>query len=150
MVLPKADSVLRKFILDLDARKKILDAWLKDDVTLESDEEQKEEETTIVPIVEEEPEEPALDIEKVKARIDEILTNTLTGVSKYMRRQDEVIDSVFYVLDKKSLEKLDGVGLFIMRAFTNLFVKKATIVDKFVSFNLLVTKFEAYLKNSSS
>jgi hypothetical protein len=63
-----------------------------------------------------------------------------------MRRQDEVIDSVFYVLEKKSLEKLDGVGLFIMRAFTNLFVKKATIVDKFVSFNLLVTKFEAYLK----
>ena len=146
--------MLRKFILDLDARKKILDAWLKDDVTLESDEEQKEEqkeeETTVVPIVEEEPEEPALDVEKVKARIDEILANTLTGVGKYMRRQDEVIDSVFYVLDKKSLEKLDGVGLFIMRAFTNLFVKKATIVDKFVSFNLLVTKFEAYLKSSSS
>ena len=146
MVLPKADSVLRKFILDLDARKKILDAWLKDDVTLESEEENTEEETTVVPIVEEEPEEPALDIDKVKARIEEILTNTLTGVSKYMRRQDEVIDSVFYVLDKKSLESLDGVGLFIMRAFTNLFVKKATIVDKFVSFNLLVTKFEAYLK----
>lgn len=146
MVIPKTDSVLRKFILDLDARKKILDAWLKDDVTLDSAEENTEEETTIVPIVEEEPEEPALDVEKVKARIDEILTNTLTGVGKYMRRQDEIIDSVFYVLDKKSLEKLDGVGLFIMRAFTNLFVKKATIVDKFVSFNLLVTKFEAYLK----
>ena len=144
MVIPKADSVLRKFILDLEARKKILDAWLKDDATLESAEENMEE-TTVVPIVEE-PEEPALDIKKVKTRIDEILTNTLTGVRKYMRRQDEIIDSVFYILDKKSLEKLDGVGLFIMRACTNLFVKKATIVDKFVSFNLLVTKFEAYLK----
>lgn len=57
-----------------------------------------------------------------------------------------MVDSVFYVLGKESLESLDGVGLFISRAFSNLFVKHATIVDKFVSFNLLVTKFEAYLK----
>lgn len=58
----------------------------------------------------------------------------------------EVLTYLHIVLSKESLESLDGVGLFISRAFSNLFVKDATIVDKFVSFNLLVTKFEAYLK----
>ena len=41
---------------------------------------------------------------------------------------------------------LNSVGLFISKAFNDLFVKNATIVEKHVSFNLLVTKFEAYLK----
>ncbi|MCD7932706.1 MAG: hypothetical protein LUH15_15885 [Tannerellaceae bacterium] len=36
--------------------------------------------------------------------------------------------------------------MFITRALTYLYGKKVTIVDKFVAFNLLVTKFEAYLK----
>ena len=63
-----------------------------------------------------------------------------------MRPVDEIIDSVFYVIDTPSIDSLDNVGMFIQRAFTNLYGKKATIVDKFVAFNLLVTKFEAYLK----
>jgi hypothetical protein len=50
------------------------------------------------------------------------------------------------VIDTPSIDSLDNVGMFIQRAFTNLYGKKATIVDKFVAFNLLVTKFEAYLK----
>jgi len=57
-----------------------------------------------------------------------------------------IIDSVFYVTDTPSIDSLDNVGIFIQRAFTNLYGKRATIVDKFVAFNLLVTKFEAYLK----
>ena len=63
-----------------------------------------------------------------------------------MRPVDEIIDSVFYVIDTPSIDSLDNVGMFIQRAFTNLYGKKATIVDKFVAFNLLVTKYEAYLK----
>ena len=63
-----------------------------------------------------------------------------------MRPQEEVLNSVFYVLNTKTLASLDGVGLFINRAFANLYGKQATIVDKHVAFNLLVTKFEAYLK----
>ncbi len=38
------------------------------------------------------------------------------------------------------------ISYFISRAFSNLFAKDATIVDKHVAFNLLVIKFEAYLK----
>ena len=68
------------------------------------------------------------------------------GVSHHMRSQKEIIDALIYVIDKESLETLDGVGVFIHRAFVNLFKQNATIVDKHVAFNLLVTKFEAYLK----
>ena len=146
LVMPKADQILRKFILDPITRAHILLAWLHDEVTLENAENYHEEERENNNTPHDENEEVVLNIEKIKFSIKDILKETLSGVSKYMRPQDEVLDSVFYVLGKESLESLDGVGLFISRAFSNLFVKDATIVDKFVSFNLLVTKFEAYLK----
>ncbi len=103
-------------------------------------------EETDAPIEEVTTEEPTPNIDNIRHSIKAILNNTLAGVAKYMRPQEEVIDSVFYVLGKESLETLDGVGLFISRAFSNLYAKQATIVDKHVAFNLLVTKFEAYLK----
>lgn len=148
LVMPKTDQILRKFILDSEARERILLAWFHDEVTLENAENYQEKEPTeeTAPQEERGNEDEALNIEKMKSGISAILTSTLSGISHYMRPQDEVVDSVFYVLGKESLESLDGVGLFIFRAFSNLFVKEATIVDKFVSFNLLVTKFEAYLK----
>ena len=146
LVMPKADQILRKFILDPITRAHILLAWLHDEVTLENAENYHEEESENNSTQPDENDEVVLNIEKIKFSIKDILKETLSGVSKYMRPQDEVLDSVFYVLGKESLESLDGVGLFISRAFSNLFVKDATIVDKFVSFNLLVTKFEAYLK----
>ncbi len=146
LVMPKADQILRRFILDPITRIHILTAWLHDEVTLENAEDYHEEEREDDNTPQDENEEVVLNIEKIKFSIKDILKETLSGVNKYMRPQDEVLDSVFYVLGKESLESLDGVGLFISRAFSNLFVKDATIVDKFVSFNLLVTKFEAYLK----
>ena len=151
LVKPKADKILRRFILDPAARSLILTAWLHDEVTLDTAEQYEEEHADTEEITERDEQsvettDDALDTEKVKQRVKAILDVSLKGVSQRMRPQEEVIDSVFYVLDKKSLESLDGVGLFISRAFSNLFVKKATIVDKFVGFNLLVTKFEAYLK----
>lgn len=151
LIMPKADQILRKFILDPVAREYILLAWIHDEVTLENAAQTASEETDIPTedVHTEEPaaaDEPELDIAKIRNSIKEIIENTLSGVAKYMRPQEEVIDSVFYVLGKKSLETLDGVGLFISRAFSNLFAKKATVVDKHVAFNLLVTKFEAYLK----
>lgn len=146
LVMPKADQILRKFILDPITRTHILLAWLHDEVTLENAEDYKEEEHEDNNTPQEVKDAVVLNIEKIKFSIKDILKETLSGVSRYMRPQDEILDSVFYVLGKESLERLDGVGLFISRAFSNLFVKDATIVDKFVSFNLLVTKFEAYLK----
>lgn len=150
LVMPKADKILRSFILDATARNLILTAWLHDEVTLETAEQYEEEHTDAeeTPTNEAQTETPddVIDIDKIKQRIKEILDVSLTEVSQHMRPQEEVINSVFYVLEKKSLESLDGVGLFISRAFSNLFVKEANIVDKFVGFNLLVTKFEAFLK----
>lgn len=146
LVMPKADQILRKFILDPITRNYILTAWLHDEVTLDNAEDYNEEESEDNSTPQDKNEEVVLNIERIKFSIKDILKETLSGVSQYMRPQDEVLDSVFYVLGKESLESLDGVGLFISRAFSNLFVKDATIVDKFVSFNLLVTKFEAYLK----
>lgn len=146
LVMPKADQILRKFILDPITRIHILTAWLHDEVTLDNAEDYNEEESEDNSTPQDKNEEVVLNIERIKFSIKDILKETLSGVSQYMRPQDEVLDSVFYVLGKESLESLDGVGLFISRAFSNLFVKDATIVDKFVSFNLLVTKFEAYLK----
>ena len=91
-------------------------------------------------------EEPVLDIDKIRFGIKGILNGTLAEVDSYMRQQEKVLDSVFYVLGEETLETLDGVGYFINRAFSDLFAKEATIVDKHVAFNMLVTKFEAYLK----
>lgn len=146
LLKPTVDKILRKFILDPVAREHILLAWFHDEVTWENTADlptPHETSTTqeVVPV-----EEPVLNIDKIKYSIKDILKKTLADVAPYMRSQDEVLDSVFFVLGKETLEKLDGVGLFISRAFTNLFVKKASIVDKHVAFNLLVTKFEAYLK----
>jgi len=146
LVKPKADHILRRFILDPIARKQILLAWLHDEVTLVNAAQYQEEVTPEAETPDEQEEEVVPNIDKIKYSVKDILKNTLQGVSRYMRPQEEVISSVFYVLGKESLESLDGVGLFVSRAFSNLFVKQPTIVDKFVGFNLLVTKFEAYLK----
>ena len=144
--MPKADQLLRKFILDPVAREYILLAWLHDEITLENAASfPSPEKTTANPDVES-AEEPVPNIDKIRCSIKNILKGTLADVASYMRPQEEVLDSVFFVLGKETLETLDGVGLFISRAFSNLFVKEASIVDKHVAFNLLVTKFEAYLK----
>ena len=146
LVMPKADKILRKFILDPEAREHILLAWLHDEITLENAAGIPTPKESAANRKEASDEETVPNIEKIRAGIKEILKGTLAEVKKYMRPQEEVLDSVFFVLGKETLETLDGVGLFISRAFTNLFAKEASIVDKHVAFNLLVTKFEAYLK----
>ena len=141
LVIPKADKLLREFILDSSCRERILKAYLNMEENYQSEEEQ-------VPQDEETPTEEvqSIDVTVIKNNIREILNTTLSAVLPQMRPIDEIIDSVFYVIDTPSIDSLDNVGMFIQRAFTNLYGKKATIVDKFVAFNLLVTKFEAYLK----
>ena len=137
-VMPKADALLRKFILDGDERKKILQAYLNDGEAVVSDVEDTEDETL--------PEDNTIDFDKIRDSITALLGNTLGNVGKNMRDVDEIVNSVFYVISTKANDSLDSVGMFVARALTNIYVKKPTIVDKFVSFNLLVTKFEAYLK----
>ena len=157
LVMPKMDQILRKFILDSVSRERILLAWLHDDVTLENAAEQAEAmekedkekanaenkaaETGTTETDSHEPDEA-----KIKSGIRTILNSTLAGVAENMRTEDKIVNSVFYVLRRESLEELDGVGIFISQAFASLFGKKPTLVDKHVAFNLLVTKYEAYLK----
>lgn len=148
LVMPKADQILREFILDSGSRERILKAYLSDDEMYTPAEEpspaEQSGETTdnTQPVESEQP----FNIERVKSKVSEILSVTLSDVAPTMRSRNEVLNSVFYVIEKKSVDSLDNVGMFIMRALTNLYGKKVTIVDKFVAFNLLVTKFEAYLK----
>lgn len=148
LVMPKADQILREFILDSVSRERILKAYLSDSEKYTPAEEpspaEQSGETTdnTQPVESEQP----FDIKIVKSKVSEILSTTLSDVAPSMRSRNEVLNSVFYVIEKKSVDSLDNVGMFITRALTNLYGKKVTIVDKFVAFNLLVTKFEAYLK----
>lgn len=150
LVMPKADQILREFILDSSSRERILAAYLSDGerFTTETDSQPSSTEQPGETMDNTQPvdSELHLDIEKVKSKVNEILSATLSGLAPNMRSRNEVLNSVFYVIEKTSVDTLDNVGMFIMRAFTNLYGKKVTIVDKFVAFNLLVTKFEAYLK----
>ena len=141
LVIPKADKLLREFILDSSCRERILKAYLNMEENYQSEEEQVPQEEDVIT-----GEVQHVDIAVIKDNIRCILKTTLTAVLPQLRPVDEIIDSVFYVIDTPSIDSLDNVGMFIQRAFTNLYGKKATIVDKFVAFNLLVTKFEAYLK----
>ena len=148
-MMVKWSALLKEFILNAETRAKIIYAYLHDDVTLESAE---IEETDVDEGFEnlENPQQPTGNQEPplnlVKNKIEEIISFSLAGVLQNMRPKEEIVNALMYVLDKKSLESLDGVGVFLHRAFTNLYKQDSTIVDKFVAFNLLVTKFEAYLK----
>lgn len=147
-VLPRGAKLLKDFILNAEMREKILEAYLNDDVTLktavvkepqvdqgfENTENQQEEVT----------QEPHINL--IKARIEDVISFTLAGFTSTMRPRKEIVDAFMYVLDKQSLETLDGVSPLIRRALVNLYKDNATMVDKHVAFNLLVTKFEAYLK----
>lgn len=175
LVGQKIDRLLRDFANDPAIRAPIIEAWLNDDVTLDTaaaryDEAPvfeadtalaAEDETAYgtattaepaaatVPAATADPA-PGLSEEerlaKIKAAVADVLATTLAGVSRYMRPLPEVIDSVFSVLRRPSLASLDSVDIYVMRAFENLYLKKADVTDKSVSFNLLVTKFEAYLR----
>lgn len=145
-VMIKADEILRKFILEPSSRVKIIAAYVNDDVTIDTVHTEVETPVENVEDILETPIEVVPDIDKIKGSIKDILKMTLSGVQSRMRSYDEIVDSVFDVLGKTSIQSLDSVGLFISRAFNDIFVRNASIVDKHVSFNLLVTKFEAYLK----
>ena len=149
-MMTKWSYLLKEFILSADSRKKILYAYLHDDVTIDDVEDDNDDnideqfDNLENPQASSGSAEPQID--EIKAKIEDIISYTLKGVSQNMRPQKEIINALMYVIDKDSLEKLDGVGVFIHRAFVNLYKDNSTIVDKHVAFNLLVTKFEAYLK----
>ena len=131
MVKIFADQLFRDIILDAGVREKTIKAYLGN--------EEEEEQPIHVEI-------KLSPLSKEKVEIKKILQKHLPYILPSMRSIDEIVDSVFYVLGTTSIADLDGVGMFVKQAIDRLFADNITIVDKFVSFNLLVTKFEAYLK----
>ena len=141
-------ALLKEFILSADSREKILYAYMHDGVTIDTAEvEDVDVEQGFDDLENPQPQfasEPTINY--IKAKIEDIIAFTLTGVSNNMRSRKEITNALMYVIEKESIEQLDGVGVYLRRAFSNLFKENSNIVDKHVAFNLLVTKYEAYLK----
>ena len=146
IVRPKADKILRDFILDGAKREAILKAYLGVNVDVKSEAETLPEEVVTVTAGKNSEVETGFNLETIRDKIEEILTSCIPSLLPHMRSKKEIINSVFYVINTKSIDSLDGVDIFIQRAFENLYAKKSTLVDKHIAFNQLVTKFEAYLK----
>ena len=131
-------------------RERILTAYLNDDITLDTavveqtsvEEGFKELENP----TQEQTGQSMTNLDRIKVEVEGIMNVTMASVKNNMRPMKQIVNSVFYVIDAESIPSLDGVGLYLRSAFDNLYKEGATIIDKFVAFNLLCTKFEAYLK----
>jgi type I restriction enzyme R subunit len=147
-VISRWSKVLKDFILDAEMREKILKAWLNEGETIDSAQVEKPNIDDMIDDLgqQQQQDSQTVPIGVMKGRIEDVISFTLSGISQYMRPMKEIVDTLFYVIDKQSIDKLDSVGMYLHRAFTNLYKDRPTIVDKSVAFNLLVTKFEAYLK----
>ena len=148
MVMAKGGKLLKDFILDPEQREKILAAYLNDDITLD---------TAVVKHIDVDEEFNHLEndniksgstvsVSSIKDGILGVIRTTLADVSRFMQPQEVIVDSLFSIIDKESIASLDGVSVYLHRAFENLYKEGSTIIDKSVAFNLLVTKYEAYLK----
>lgn len=166
LVVPKVDKLLRMFILQPQIRGAMIKAYLEDGLTLESAVRDSESEDVTFERLEGEVNAPSSNaqdtdsklaserilsetekIQIIKNKINNVVSEYLKDFSRCMRPITEMIDGLFKVLDTESIDSLDGIKMYISQAFDSLYAKEnPTIVEKFVSFNLLVTKFEAYLK----
>ena len=150
MVISKGAKHLKAFVLDADMRERILTAYLNDDITLDTavveqtsvEEGFKELENP----TQEQTGQSMTNLDRIKVEVEGIMNVTMASVKNNMRPMKQIVNSVFYVIDAESIPSLDGVGLYLRSAFDNLYKEGATIIEKFVAFNLLCTKFEAYLK----
>lgn len=98
---------------------RIIAAYVNDDVTIDTVQDEAETPVESVDDILETPTEVVPDIDKIKSSIKDILKVTLSGVQNRMRSYDEIVDSVFEVLSKTSIQSLDSVGLFISKAFND-------------------------------
>ena len=148
MVIAKGAKLLKEYVLDAEMREKILAAYLNEEVTVDTAEVEqtsveegfKQLENTATGQAGE------VDIDRVKTEVESIMAMTMDKVKKGMRPLKMIVNTVFYVIDAKSIPSLDGVGLFLHSAFNSLYKEGASVIDRFVAYNLLCTKFEAYLK----
>ena len=150
-VIAKWTKVLRDFILNAEMREKILKAWLNDDVTLETATVENVDVDSMLDEMEQSDQQQQATqiphINKIKAEITDLITLNLSALSPYMRPMPEIVDGMFYVLDKETnKESFGDVGVMLHRALVNFYKEDATFVDKRVAFHILVTQYESYLK----
>lgn len=146
MTAVKFDTMLRSFVLSDIERERIIKNYCNDSETANTDVETTEDKfnellaedvtTNVTPMTD--------DI--LKKRISDEMTKYFSSSLYRLKPTDVIVNKMFYVLDMVSTPALDGVGMFVRDAFGKIFGDGATYVERRVSFNSLVTKFEAYLK----
>lgn len=87
------------------------------------------------------------DEEILKERMIQDLQSEFEEVCAKMRSLEEFTENLFFVLHQASIPSLDGVDEILCNTLNNLYTNEnLRTVDKRMHFNILVTKFEAYLK----
>ena len=83
----------------------------------------------------------------LKEKLIAAMTDEFAGVCSKMRSLPEIVDYLFYILNTISIPKLDGIDNILKEALNNIYANpNITSIVKFSFFNLLVQKYEAFLK----
>ncbi len=147
MVIAKGAMYLKDFILDAEKREKMLAAYLNEDITMATAVvEQTSVEEGFKELENQQQQGGQVDIDIIKSKVEDLANTTLLGVKQYMRPMKQIVAALFYVIDATTIPKLDGIGMLLHSAFNSLYKEGASVVDKFVAYNLLSTKYEAFLR----
>ncbi len=149
-VISNVSDLVRRFILEPEARARIIFAYQNDDYFFDEEtptelpEEQEKAET---------PEEKKKREDDNKLDLKETMANVRSAVKKDLWKIEnmplttDVVESFFKIMTINTIKSVDGVGLDLYKAMDELFGrKKVSIVDKHVNSGNLSVKFEVFLK----
>ncbi len=87
------------------------------------------------------------DEESLKAMMVSVMSAYFASMRTRMRPVEEIVDSLFFILDTPSIPSLDGVDGIIKDKLNEFFLgQNLRIVDRQTIFNQLATKYEVFLK----
>lgn len=87
------------------------------------------------------------DEDALKAMMVQVMSDMFDSMRTRMRPLDEIVDSLFFILNTPSTPNLDGVDGIIKDKLNEAFLgQNLRIVDRQTIFNQLVTKYEVFLK----
>lgn len=85
--------------------------------------------------------------ELLKERIVTAFAEEFAPLGGKVRGMDEIVANLFYILNQASIPALDGVDELLRTAFNHIFANdNLQAQEKKAFFNILVTKYEAFLK----
>lgn len=83
----------------------------------------------------------------LKEKLIAAMESEFAGVCSKMRSLSEIVDNLLFILNTVSIPKLDGIDNLLREALNNIYANpNITSIVKFSFFNLLVQKYEAFLK----